>query len=471
MIVVISDLHFEEEASDIIPGRDGRPDVIFHRNLNPRAYRSFIAQMAEQVARRKVKEFQLVIAGDLFDFSRTTLWFSDELRPYVSLEKVNEQLEQKTLGILEATVKEPSVKKALEVFHSLAKGRYRTTESAHSEERDFPAERIEILYFPGNHDRLSNATPAIRKRVRELLGLNGNAQFPHYFLAEDPAVLIRHGHEYDNNNFAIDLEKSKSIPLDLPEPGYSDANFGDYITIDVAVRLPYLFRRKYGDQAILGDPIMVKLYERLLQFDDVRPQSALFDYLLDDSAGDYSAEGAWERLVPVIQDILDETRDQKFFRYWLSKRTMRWAPAELEAARGLLKLGAWRNRASREAARKIAHFMMGGDMARPELMAQRENVLQQKKVRLVIAGHTHQPQICLIGSDSQADRFYINTGTWRNRIPTTPDERTFGSIKALTYVMLFSSAEDRKLGNQTLGTFDYWTGYTQHFEDEPKPEK
>jgi hypothetical protein len=211
---------------------------------------------------------------------------------------------------------------------------------------------------------------------------------------------------------------------------------------------------------------MANLYERLLQFDDVRPQSALFDYLLDDSAGHYSAEQAWERLVPVIQDILDEIHDQKFFRYWLRKRAKPWAPAELEAARVLLNLGGWRNRASRGAAHKIAHFMMGGDMARPELMAQREKLLQQKTVRLVIAGHTHDPQLCLIGSDPKADRFYINTGTWRNRIPSTPDERTFGRIKALTYVMLFSSAEDNRLGNKTVGTFDYWTGYTQHFEDE-----
>lgn len=462
MIVVISDLHFEEEASDVIPGHAERTDVIFRRNLNPSAYRNFIAQMAEQVARRKPKEFQLVIAGDLFDFSRTTLWFSDQLRPYVPLEEVNGELEQKALRILNATAREPSVAGALEVFQLLAKGRYRTTEG---EEHDFPANRIDIFFFPGNHDRLSNATPAIRSRVRELLGLSGSKVFPHYFLAEDPAVLIRHGHEYDNNNFAIDLEKSDSIPLEIPEQGYSEANFGDYITIDVAVRLPYLFRRKYGDQAILEDPVLANLYLRLLQFDDVRPQSALFDYLLDDSAGDYSAEEAWERLVPVIQDILGEIHNQKFFRYWLQQRAQPWAPAELEVARGLLKLGGWKNRASREAARKIAHFMMGGDTTRPELIAQREKLLKEKKVRLVIAGHTHEPQLCLIGSDPEADRFYINTGTWRNRIPSTPDERTFGRVKALTYVMLFSSAEDSRLAKKTLGTFDYWTGYTQHFEE------
>jgi len=467
MIVVISDLHFEEEASDVISGR-GLPDVIFQRNLSPRAYRNFIAQMAEQAARRKVKEFQLVIAGDLFDFSRTTLWFSDALRPYVALEKVDERLEQKTLAILEATAKEPFVKEALEVFRLLAKGRYRTTEAADSEERDFPADRIEIFYFPGNHDRLSNATPAIRKRVRELLGLNGSAEFPHYFLASDPAALIRHGHEYDNDNFAIDLERSKSIPLEVPERGYSEANFGDFITIDVAVRLPYLFRRKYGDLAIVDDPGMAKLYERLLQFDDVRPQSALFDYLFDDSAGDYSAEEAWERLVPVIQDLLDEILDQKFFRYWLRKRAKPWAPVELEAALGLLKWGGWRNRASREAARRIARFMMGGDMACPEFVARHEKLLEEKRIRLVIAGHTHEPKLCLLASDPEADRFYINSGTWRNCIFSTPDERRFARVEALTYVMLFSSAEDSRLGNRTLGTFDYWTGYTQHFEDEPE---
>src|SRR5439155_8945499 len=176
-----------------------------------------------------------------------------------------------------------------------------------------------------------------------------------------------------------------------------------------------------------------------------------------------TTEEAWERLVPVIQDLLDEIHDQKFFRYWLSRRAKPWAPAELEAARGLLKMGGWHNSIARETARKIAHFMMGGDMERPELMAMREELVQQKKVRLVVAGHTHQTQVCLIGSDKESDRFYVNTGTWRNRIPSTPDERTFGKINALTYIMPFTSEEDRQHQHKTLGTFDYWSGYTRHF--------
>ena len=450
MIVVISDLHFEEEATDIIPGAGRHPDLVFRRNLDSRAYCHFIAEMAEEVERRKISDFDLVIAGDLFDFNRTTLWFRDELRPYVPFNEITSPLEAKVLEILEAVAAEPPVKEALEAFRLLSKGRYRANESEGGQERDFPAKRINIHYITGNHDRLSNATPAIRRRVRELLGLKGDAEFPHYFLVDDPAVLIRHGHEYDRNNFAWDSEKAGNIPLEVPEKCYSSANFGDFVTIDVAVRLPHLFRRKYGDQQVLDDPVMSNLYQRLLQFDDVRPQSALFDYMLDDSAGDYSAEEAWERLVPIVQDILDEIHDNKFFRYWLGRRARLWAPAELEAARGLLKVGGWHNSLAREASRKIAHFMMGGDMDRPELMAQREELLQQKKVRLVIAGHTHHPQICLIASDKESDRFYVNTGTWRNRIPSTPDERTFGRIKALTYVMLFSAEEDRKVGAKTF---------------------
>jgi UDP-2,3-diacylglucosamine pyrophosphatase LpxH len=464
MIVVISDLHFEEEVSDVIPGQSGRPSLIFRRNLDPRAYCNFIAQMAEQMKRRRLRTFDLVIAGDLFDFNRTVLWFRDDLRPYVRFSKVTPPLEAKLLNILEAIAAEPSVKQSLEALRLLAKGRYRLDESQGGKELDFPAKQINIHYLTGNHDRLSNATRAIRKRVRELIGLKGDAPFPHVYLAKDPAVLVRHGHEYDGNNFSLDAEKLRTIPQEFPDRAYDEPNFGDFVTIDVAARLPYLLRRKYGDHQILNDKVMSNLYLRLLQFDDVRPQSALVDYMLDTSHGNYSAEEAWERVVPVLEQLLDEIHDNEFFKYWLEKRAKPWTPAELEAARGLLKMGGWRNRVAREAARKIGHYMMGGEVAGPEILAQREKLIQKKKVRLVVAGHTHHPQVCLLSADPESDRFYVNTGTWRNRIPATPDDRTFGRLQALTCLMLFSSSEDRKEGkDDTSGTFDYWTGYTRHW--------
>jgi UDP-2,3-diacylglucosamine pyrophosphatase LpxH len=456
MIAVISDLHFEEEASDIISG-DGK-QVIFRRNLEPKAYRSFISHMADEVRRRHAETFELVIAGDLFDLNRTTLWFDDDLRPYVSLDNVSPQLEKKILKILDAVAEESPVKQTLQLFRNLAAGKYKGHDPKTRDwiDQDFPCP-ARITCLAGNHDRLANASGSIRKRVCELIGVQSVERFPHYAVFSDPDALVRHGHEYDNNNFALDLPESEPIPLVIDEAGYSHANFGDFITIDVAVRLPYLFRQKYGDAQILKDAALGALYLRLLQFDDVRPQSALLDYMLDDSGGDFSTEEAWEKLVPVMQDLMAEIHDNKFFRYWLARRAKPWAPAELELARGLLQIGGWRNRPAREAARKITRFMMGGEPDQPHLSAMREELVNSNKVRVVLAGHTHFPEVCLIKSDESGDRFYINTGTWRDVIPSTPDGRTFGRMRALTYVALYSKAEQA----ESCNSFDYWTGFTK----------
>lgn len=456
MIAVISDLHLEEEASDVISGNGKQ--IIFRRNFDPKAYRSFVAHMADEVRRHKATTFELVIAGDLFDFNRTTLWFADDVRPYAGLDETSPELEQKLLRILNAIAAEPPVAETLELFRDLASGRYRAA-NPRSESgvlQEFPCP-VKITCLAGNHDRVANASPAIRNRIGELIGIDASKPLAHYRVLEDPDVLIRHGHEYDSNNFAIDLPANGSIPLAIDQSGYALANFGDFITIDIAVRLPFLFRRKYGDDQILKDEVLQALYLRLLQFDDVRPQSALLDYMLDVSSGDLSAEDAWEKLVPVIQDLLSEIHDNKFFRFWLRRRAKPWAPAELEVARGLLELGGWRNRAAREAARKIAHFMMGGEPDQPQLSAMREELIESNQVRLVLAGHTHAPEVCLIKSDESGDRFYINTGTWRDVIPSTPDRRTFGRVRALTYVTLYSKSEH----DDGCNSFDYWTGFTK----------
>jgi len=456
MIAVISDLHFEEEASDVISS-DGK-QIIFRRNLDPKAYRSFISHMADEARRRYAKNFELVIAGDVFDLNRTTLWFNDEIRPYVSLEDVSPELEKKILKILDAIAVEPAVAQTLTFFRNLSAGKYKGHDSKARDwvDQDFPCP-VKITCLGGNHDRMANGSLAIRRRICELMCIPEVERFPHYALFEDPDALVRHGHEYDNNNFALDLPEKEPIPLEVDEVGYSQANFGDFITIDVAVRLPYLFRRKYHDQQILKDPVLESLYLRLLQFDDVRPQSALLDYMLDDSSGKFSAEEAWEKLVPVMQDLIGEIHDNKFFRYWLARRAKPWAPAELELARGLLQIGGWRNRPAREAARRIARFMMGGEPDQPQLFAMREELVVQNKVRVVLSGHTHAPDVCLIKTDESGDRFYINTGTWRDVIPSTPDGRTFGRMSALTYVTLYAKSEQ----SESCNSFDYWTGFTK----------
>lgn len=459
MIAVISDLHFEEEASDVIPGRPGE-ELRFRRNPDPKVFASFVAHMADEVRRRKAREFNLVLAGDLFDFNRTTLWFRDELRPYVANGRFSPALEAKVLRILDAIVSEPPVAEAIQCFRDLATGTYREMGPGKRRQRDFPC-KVKLTLLAGNHDRIINASRLIRSRVRKLLGLGGDGPFDRYALFDDPQVLIRHGHEYDPVNFAVDLSHDRSIPLKVPERGYDEANFGDVITIDIASRLPVLLRNRYGDRKVQKDRVLRSIYLRLLQFDDVRPQSALLDYLLDPSDENFTPEEAWERLVPVIEDLMQEIHHNAFFLYCLQRKAKPWAPAELEVARGLLKLGAWKNWAARETARKVSHFFLGGDQPDPQLFAQREELLRKNKVRLVISGHTHTPCVTLLKSDRSGDRFYINSGTWRSVIPSTPDQRTFGRMRALTYVLLFARREQEKRDGKRTNSFDYWTGFTR----------
>src|SRR5205823_6647266 len=228
--------------------------------------------------------------------------------------------------------------------------------SGPSEERDFPCDRISMHHLSGNHDRLSNSAPAVRRRVRELLGVEGDEPFPHVAQFSEPAALVRHGHEYDRNNFGGDTGKLKHIPLELPERWYAESPYGDFVTIDIAVRLPHLLRQAYGDEEVIKDPVLASLYLRLLEFDDVRPQSALLDFLLDTSSGRFSAEDIWDRLVPVISLLLDEIHDNRFFRRWLRRRAKPWAPVELDLVRWLLKMGAWHNRPVQELGRILGRF-------------------------------------------------------------------------------------------------------------------
>ena len=102
MIAVISDLHLEEEASDVIRGPNG-DELRFRRNLDPKVFTSFVAHMAGEAQRHGSKEFELIIAGDLFDLSRTALWFADATRPYVTNGEFPPKLEGKILRILDAT--------------------------------------------------------------------------------------------------------------------------------------------------------------------------------------------------------------------------------------------------------------------------------------------------------------------------------------------------------------------------------
>jgi hypothetical protein len=110
--------------------------------------------------------------------------------------------------------------------------------------------------------------------------------------------------------------------------------------------------------------------------------------------------------------------------------------------------------------------MIGDRDSGPERFVAREKDVKDREVRFIVAGHTHHPKVALITADRHGERYYVDTGTWRNRIISTAmGIRQFGRLKALTYAVVYGSMEDK--GNRSesakLESFDYWSGFTQRW--------
>jgi UDP-2,3-diacylglucosamine pyrophosphatase LpxH len=468
MLAVISDLHFEEEKTDAVqcPGKE---PVTFQRNVKGSAYTQFIARIAGEAERNATDRLDLVLAGDIFDLHRTSMWFDGSVRPYVGNGKVDTLLESKVLSILDAIAAEPEVGVALRALQRLGiHHTYFAKPDDPGSEKEFPAE-VHIYYLPGNHDRLANATDAIRSRVSQLLGLpTPDGPFPHELRFSDPSVLIRHGHEYDRYNFSSDhRNQPATFPLTFPAQEYEDPTLGDFVTVEVACQLAYLFR-KHHEEKICSIPLMKQVYLRLLEFDDVRPQSALVDFLLNMPELGVTPEDVWKLLDPVVHDLFDRMHHSEFLLGRLGKLHDAW---HLDTAEGIkLVLSAdWllKHMTIPLSVMRLLSWLIGkgGKDVPPEDYAKRESLVRNGEVRFVIAGHTHNPAMELVGVAKNRDHYYVDTGTWRNRVLLMRDRSAFGRLKALTYAVVYGSQEDR--GDTSTGTklesIDYWSGFTQRW--------
>ncbi len=471
MLVVISDLHFEEEKSRNIKGNGQHESIEVPRNISFKAFSKIFMRLAEQADRDGAQEIDLVLAGDIFELHRTALWFQNNpqnVRPYVATDEVEQALEDKLVEILHAINSDGSeVAKVFAAIRQLAEGgvKYRAENGKMKEFK-----KVNVHYFPGNHDRHANSTPKIRSTIREFLGVpGGDEPFEHALPFEPERTLVRHGHEYDPLNFSQDFSKAEVFPRRLPDAAYNGAPIGDFVTVDIAARISHIFRNVHGDDKILADPLLRRVYERSLEFDDLRPMQALLNYLLYIPTSSFSPDKIWEQaLQPVIIQLLEDLHDHPFLLYWLDQLDKKGVPDMVDAIQAILKLKPWNwldlslkqiQRVSNLALKK--HQASAG----PQAIAAREETIQNGEHLYIVGGHTHTPAVELIGQRPAGEQYYVDTGTWRRQIPSTPDYKGFGRIKSLTYVVIYGPDEDPS--NPTIpgkvASLDYWSGVTERW--------
>lgn len=444
MIVVLSDLHFSEAQSTQIGLHR------FDRNLPPEVYHAYFAEINQFAAENKIHTVDLVLAGDILEISRSAIWLQEKDRPYINNDDVtpDSQVEKTILKIIKAIAAEEDVARTLALFRGI--------------QSHFTI-NVKLHIVLGNHDRLVNATPKIRAEVRKLFGIeDGATPFHHYLVMEDdedkPFCLIRHGHEYDPTNFSLDVRKLETIPTHIEKKFYSQAVLGDIMTIEYGTSLPWLFVKEYGEEAIIESKTLTALYQRLMEFDDVRPTTAWLAYLF--STPGVKKKKTWQLMKPCFTQVINNLSRHELFNETLKQSTA-MSPVVRTILLALIRSGVFR--------KGIPYWLMKMLMKRvsqsiklvsQSKWARREALIKDAHsgCKCVISGHTHFAEVSLLSAKKGDDRYYINTGTWRNVIPATKNYQEFGRLKSLTKVVVFYPGEKPELLKGSTWAFHYLSG-------------
>jgi len=443
VIIVMSDLHLADSSILAIGERK------YNHNLPPEVYSTYFNEISEFIRRDNIKDIDLVLAGDIFEITRSALWLKDHLRPYAHNDQVTEgsDLERRIIEILDAIAADQRVSATLEIFRNLANQLGRP---------------VRIHYIPGNHDRLLNASRQIRNRTRSFLGMEpSELPFDNQYLFQsdgETRVLIRHGHEYDSANFGVDMSRWLEIPTLIGKGFYDRPSFGDIVTVEIAAKLPILFKDYYTEERILEDHQLTVLYQRLFDFDNVRPSNALINFLF--STPGLTMKEVWRLIEPVFLKLLDDLA----FAPEISRQMILFSGLTGFSAGSLkafLKTRLWR--------RGLPFWMVKTLLTpvsrRVKIGDQTDIILKEaclldptSPVRCIVSGHTHNPLVQLIKVDKGIETYYINTGTFRNAITSTPSLQGFGRLRSKARVLIFAHGEQNpEYDRETGWSFDFTT--------------
>lgn len=444
MLIVLSDLHFTETKSSQIGLHR------FIRNLPPETYLAYFNEINQFAIANSIQKVDLVLAGDILEISRSAIWLEQEDRPYIDNDAVkpDSEAEATILRIIHAIAEDEEVSDTLDLFTKI--------------DQYFDM-AVKLHLILGNHDRLANATPRIRSEVRDLFGLEGGeALFNHHLILDDqlgkPFCLIRHGHEYDRTNFAIDVLEVDAIPTFIPESVYGKSCLGDITTIEFGASLPWLFVKQYGEESILNDPVLMAVYQRLMEFDDVRPTTAWLSFLFSTPGVD--EKKTWALMKPCFTEIIKKLSKHEQFL-----NTVKQTAAINKFARWLLQVIIRSGVIKGDVPYWLVKLIMGRVSRTIKLKSQAEWAKREELIldedsgcKCVVSGHSHFAEVSLLSASNGEERYYINTGTWRNVIPATKYYEDFGRLKALTKVIIFYPMERLDAVNGRPWAFHYLSG-------------
>ncbi|MCJ7694959.1 MAG: metallophosphoesterase [Anaerolineaceae bacterium] len=440
MLVVMSDLHFAESKTNQLG------QIEFNNNLPAIVYRNYFQELAVIIKQKEIKKVDLVLAGDIFELTRTGLWLKDDLRPYFGLKEIfpDSQIEKRVIEILSEIAADDRVSETLQDIRSIDR---------------IVGVPVHIHYIPGNHDRLVNCTRSTRRIVKRMLGISETDEpFNNSFIfapQSQPLVLVRHGHEYDPINFGEDITKQNVIPFEIDQIVYDKPIFGDFFTVEIATRLPVFFKRYYSDDVIINDNNLFRIYKRLIEFDNLRPSSALLNYLF--STPGLSKRKSWDMLEPVFINILNAiSSTDTIYHNHKERYSLNFGQSLLLAI--IINANIFR--------KKFPYWLIimimkvvSKNIKQPSvrnIVAKETCLDEDSDIKCIISGHTHNPEVEIVSFNNGVERYYINSGSWRNQVLAASKLNSFGHLRALAKVIVFGTDEQNpEYDKKPEWSFDY----------------
>jgi hypothetical protein len=234
---------------------------------------------------------------------------------------------------------------------------------------------------------------------------------------------------------------------------------GDITTLELAARLPKVFKDYYTDAGILKQTPLLVLYQRIMEFDNVRPANALMNFLF--STPGLSRDETWRYLEPVFKGIRDDiARDVKLKQQFLTMGALVDMP--LFSLKVLLDKRIWKRSIPFWVFSKMIESLSGkyklGTLM--DMIKKEDCLSSDSTINCIISGHTHSPAVELLQATEGRQRYYLNSGTFRNVITTAPDEQSFGRLRSRARVLIYGPGEKNpEYTRETGWSFDYSSNF------------
>jgi UDP-2,3-diacylglucosamine pyrophosphatase LpxH len=258
-------------------------------------------------------------------------------------------------------------------------------------------------------------------------------------------VFIRHGHEYDWLNAEYNFEFVRRDVDRLDDRLYRYACLGDWLAIDIATRIPFEFKRLFGNDAGAAD-----IYRAIVEIDDVRPLTSVFQWLQSVTGPDSES---WKKVRRAIEEALRNAFADEFIQRWIRSHDRPGFLDRVDFFKYVVKpLSRNVGVIPDSMVQSCLNFLRGKEDRTTTDKIVADVDFAKSGMSLLCHGHYHDGGVSFL--DSQ--KAVICTGSWRAQHSLCHDGKSYFKGRCLSYASFYAPGEiHRRGGSHHSFSFEY----------------